>query len=518
MFTRAERYTLDEIEAELGRRQAAELFAIDAELAERSLREYIKQAWEQVEPGRHLLWNWHIDVIADHLEAAYRLQIKKLLINIPPRFAKSLLVCVFFMSWVWILNATRRFMFASYSNLFSKRDSLRSRKLIQSDWYQARWGDRFQLSGDQNEKMKFDNDKTGFRLATSVGGTATGEGGDILVVDDAHKPDEVYSDTVRESVLTWWRETWSSRVIDESTSVKIVIGQRLHKQDLPGYLLHEEGGWEPVILPLEANPKKYWTTSIAPNGYDPRTEVGELLFEKRISRAQLPEIKRRSGTLGYAGQYNQEPISMEGNLFKRRWWRFWRPDGLNAIGQASRPEGCLSRDVSPARVLPTLDRYLISLDANFKEGKKNSWVVFGVWGVSGADKYLLARKRENIGFTATLATFRTLSEEWPLALEKLVEDKANGPAIINTLQHEIPGIIPIEPKGSKEARAAACSPEVESGNVYLPEGADWLEEYVAELAAFPLGDHDDQVDMTSQVLLHLGASPDLSRFLGMVNM
>lgn len=514
MSTRLPPLTLADIRAE----REARLQDIQTVLAEKSLRHYTKQAWHKMNPGRALEWNWHIDVITDHLEAAYNKEIRKLLINIPPRFAKSLLVCVFFMTWVWIKDATKRFMFASYSKEFSKRDSGRSRNLIQSSWFQSRWGDRFSLSEDQNEKMLFNNNKTGFRLATSVGGTATGEGADISVVDDAHKPAEVYSDTTREGVITWHKETWSSRVIDEKTAVKIVVGQRLHKKDLPGYLLNEEGGWDAVILPLEATPKKFFTTKIAPNGYDPRTQEGELLHEARIGPKEVVEIKRRSGTLGYVGQYQQDPIASEGNLFKRRWWRFHRPEGRAAWGQARRPDGCLSPDISPARVLPTLDRYLISLDCNFMEGNKNSRVCLGVWGVEGANKYLLTRKADQIGFTDTLEWLKNAVIEWPLAAEKLIENKANGPAVINTLSSIIAGLIAIEPQGSKEARAAACSPEVESGNVYLPEGADYLEDYVGEMAAFPLGDFDDQVDMTSQVLNHLASSPDISRFLSMVNM
>ncbi len=511
-------FTLEDIERELLLRELAEEEAINAELAERSLREFIRQAWQEIEPGRHLLWAWYIDVIADHLEAAYRGEIRKLLINIPPRFAKSLFACVFFCSWVWIKDPTKRFMYASYSQLFSKRDSIRSRKLIQSQWYQRRWGDRFQLSDDQNEKMRFENNKSGFRLATSVGGSSTGDGGDITVIDDAHKPDEVYSETTREGVITWHKETWSSRVNDEKTACKIVIGQRLHKKDLPGYLKDVEGGWDAVILPLEATPKKVYVTKIAPNGYDPRIEEGELLHPARIGPEELPEIKKRTGLLGYGGQYQQDPILSDGNFFKRHWWRFYRPDGKASFGPWPRPEGCLSLEQSPARAMPSsFDRLLISLDANFKEGTKNSHVVFTVWGASQADKFLLARRRGQIGFTETIEWFRALVKDWPFS-EKIIEDKANGPAIINTLTSEIPGLIALEPNGSKEARAAAISPQVQAGNIYLPEGEEWLEEYIGELAAFPLGDFDDQVDSTSQAILHLSDTPDIARALAMVNM
>lgn len=511
-------FTIQELERELLIREREEIEAIETELAERSLSEFVRQAWQIIEPGRELHWSWYIDVICDHLEAAYRGEIKKLLINIPPRFAKSLFACVFFFAWVWIKDPTKRFMFASYSQVFSKRDSNRSRRLIQSGWYQRRWGNIVKLAEDQNEKMRFENTSGGFRLATSVGGSATGDGGDITVIDDAHKPSEVYSDNTRESVIEWHKETWANRVNDERTAARIVIGQRLHKKDLPGYLKDVEGNWDCVILPLEATPQKKYFTKIAPAGYDPRTEEGELLHPVRVPKEIVPEIKRRSGMLGYAGQYQQDPISADGNFFKRSWWGFHRPAGRASYGPHPRPDGCLSPAVRPAIELPELDRYLISIDCNFKEGLKNSHVVMTVWGVKEANRFLLARKRGQVSFTTTIDWVIELAGAWPLAFEKIIENKANGPAIVNILKDKISGLIEVEPNGSKEARAAAVSPQVQSGNVFLPEGEEYLEEFVGELAAFPLGDFDDQVDSTSQALLYLTESSDISRFLGMVNM
>lgn len=498
-----EHFEEEALEHELLLRELEEEESLETELAERSLAEFAKQAWVIMEPGRPLVWGWHFDVICDHLQACYTGEIRKLLINIPPRFAKSLFACVFFFAWVWLLDPTKRFMFASYSNVFSKRDSIRSRRLIQSAWYQRRWGSRFKLSEDQNEKMRFENDKGGFRLATSVQGSSTGDGGDFTIIDDAHKPAEAYSETTRDAVIDWHKETWSNRVSDEKTAARVAIGQRLVKGDLPGYLKDVEGGWDAVILPLEATPKKHYTTKIAPLGYDPRKVEGELLHAERVGPAEVKEIKKRTGTLGYAGQYQQDPLSADGNLFKRHWWRFYRPEGKASYGPAPRPDGCVSVEKYPAIVLPRIQRYLLSVDANFSEGVNNSRVACGVWGQAGADRFLLARKCDPIGFTTTIEWIEQLVKDWPLAFEKLIENKANGPAIISSLKKKIAGLIPIEPNGSKTARAAAVSPEVESGNCYLPEGADWLEEYVVELAVFPMGDFDDQVDMTTQALLRM---------------
>ncbi len=154
---------------------------IDKELAQRSLSEYIRQAWHIVEPGNRYVPGWHIDAICEHLEAATRGEIRNLIINIPPRHMKSLITCVFWPTWLWTSRPETRWLFSSYGENLSIRDSIKCRRIIQSNWYQKNWGDTFQLTGDQNSKTRFENDKTGYRLATGVGGLGTGDGGDFLV-------------------------------------------------------------------------------------------------------------------------------------------------------------------------------------------------------------------------------------------------------------------------------------------------------------------------------------------------
>ena len=175
------------------------------------LATYSRQAWRVVEPGTPYIHNWHIDAICEHLEAVTRQQIKNLIVNIPPRHMKSLLVAVFWPTWWWTFQPSVRFLFASYAEPLAIRDALKSRRIIQSEWYQQRWGHRFQLAGDQNQKKRYENDHTGFRVATGVDGVATGEGGDVLVVDDPHKAKGVESAAQRQNVTEWWDKTWSTR-------------------------------------------------------------------------------------------------------------------------------------------------------------------------------------------------------------------------------------------------------------------------------------------------------------------
>ena len=178
--------------------------AVEKELAERYLVHFIKQAWPIIEPGTPYKHGWHIDAICDHLEAVTNGDIKRLLINIPPRHMKSILVSVMWPVWEWVQMPHLRYVYSSYAYALSTRDSVKSRRLIQSQWYQRRWGDKFAILGDQNEKVRYENDKHGFRLATSVTGLGTGEGGDRIVVDDPHNVREAESDVQRSGVLMWW--------------------------------------------------------------------------------------------------------------------------------------------------------------------------------------------------------------------------------------------------------------------------------------------------------------------------
>ena len=200
----------------------------DRRVASASLYEFVKQSWSVVEPGVRFIPSWHIEEICEHLQAVTDGDIRKLLINIPPRHSKSTIVSVMWPMWEWLTQPEQKFLCASYSGNLSIRDNLNARRLIQSPWYQERWGQMFKLSGDQNAKQRFENDKTGYRLATSVGGTATGEGGSRLILDDPHSAQEAQSDTIRDSALDWFDMVWSTRLNDPKNDAMVTIMQRLH--------------------------------------------------------------------------------------------------------------------------------------------------------------------------------------------------------------------------------------------------------------------------------------------------
>jgi hypothetical protein len=222
------------------------------EKARRSLKAFVMQAWPVLEPSTELVEGIHIDAICCHLQAVTEGRIPHLIINVPPGHAKSLLTGVFWPAWVWIEHPESRWLFSSYREPLAVRDSLKCRRLIESDWYQQRWGNRFQLRDDQNQKQRFENDRTGYRVVVPMS-AGTGERGDYVVVDDPHSVDQATSDTERTAAVEWWNGSMSTRLNDLSKGHKIVIQQRLHEADLTGDLLLR-GGYEHRVYRRSLNP------------------------------------------------------------------------------------------------------------------------------------------------------------------------------------------------------------------------------------------------------------------------
>lgn len=475
---------------------------IVAEQCRRSLGRFIREAWPIVEPATEFVHGWHIDAVCEHLEAVTAGEIKRLIINVPPRTMKSLTAAVFWPCWEWLDAAHIRWLFASYAADLSTRDSVKCRRLIESrggkqdgtllerigyqGLLQLLTDEPWQITGDQNAKTKYETTETGMRLATSVGGVATGEGGDRIVVDDPLNAKQARSDAERVAANLWWDETMTTR-FNNAQAAAVIVMQRLHEADLTGHLL-EKGGWTHLCLPAEYEPKHPF---VWPG--DPRTVEGELLEPVRLSEVRLLELARDLGSYGYAGQMQQRPSPAEGGMFKRHWWRRY-------VG-----------------VPPQWSRMLASWDMRFSDSEEaaTSYVVGQVWGCDGADRYLLGQIRARLSFTESVRAVRALSAWQPQARARLVEDKANGPAVIDTLKREITGLVKIQPEGGKEVRAAAVEPVVEAGNVYLPAGEfipappgyepTRVDAFIDECAVFPNGAHDDQVDAMTQALNWLDA-------------
>jgi predicted phage terminase large subunit-like protein len=474
-------------------------FEIERERAARSLREFVRQAWHVIEPSAPFVPGFHIDAIIDHLEAVTRGDIRNLLINVPPRHMKSLLVSVLWPAWEWTRWPERRWLFSSYAATLSIRDSVKCRRLIESPWYRARWGHVFTLTGDQNAKTRFDNNRSGYRLSTSVGGAVTGEGGDRIVCDDPHNVADVTSDAIRKTATDWWDIAMSTRVNDPKTSSMVIVMQRCHQRDLSGHLL-EKGNFEHLCLPAEyEGPGR--VTSIGFS--DPRSEPGELLWADRFGPQEIEDLKISLGSYGAAGQLQQRPSPAGGGIIKRHWFRYFQPRGMNLPPVEVRlPDGTLTS--IPALEAPYhVEEQAQSWDCAFKDLDTSDYVVGQMWGRIGARFLLGDQFRARTDCPGTVKAVREMTTKWPATMAILIEDKANGSAVIQMLSHDIPGLLPINPQGGKVARAHAVSPLIEAGNVYLPhpDWQPWVRDFIEECVQFPNGAHDDQVDAMTQALL-----------------
>ncbi len=464
------------------RQQAALQDALLTRQAERSLRAYVEQAWPILEPDRPFLPNWHIDLLAEYLEAVTAGEITRLLVNIPPRYMKSLLISVFWPTWEWIERPSSRWLCVSYNEALATKHSLDRRTVLQSAWYQQRWGDRVQLAPDQNEKTEFQNTRRGVMFATSMGGSVTGKGGNRIVVDDPHNPNQMDSDAQRGAAITFFRQTLSTRLNDRKRDAIVVVMQRLHERDLSAVCLDLD--FTHVCLPVEAETP---TPIVFPRSRRVISrEPGDLLWPARDGRAELDEQRRLLGSAGFAGQYQQRPAPAGGIIFQRDWWRFYDE-------------------------LPELTEFAQSWDMAFKDTPDSDYVVGLVAGRSGADIYLLDRVKGQWSFSESCRQVVALSQRYRQTTRKLIEDAANGPAIIDALHHQVVGIVAVTPQGGKLARARAVQPLVEAGNVYLPNprphgrlipARAWVEEFLHQCTMFPHGAHDDDVDALTQLLVH----------------
>lgn len=443
------------------------------------LREFVKHAWPVVEPATTFIPNWHIDCMCEHLEAVDAGQIRRLIVNIPPRHMKSILTTIMWPAWSWTKAAYLRMLFCSYSASLSTTHSTDRRNLINSDWYRERWGNYVRLRPDQNQKMKYENTARGIMLATSTGGSATGFGADRLIIDDIMNPLEAESDTERRRAVDFYGQTLSTRLNDKKTGTIVVIEQRLHIEDLTGSILAAEQGW--THLDLQAVAEAKTVISFPISGEEKVREEGDVLWPEREGPAELERQKKTMGSRAFSAQFLMRPVLKGGDIIKRGWWRFYK-------------------------VLPDeLDIQIQSWDLSFKDSKDNSKVVGQVWGKRGARIYLIDQVRDNMDFPATIMAILALTAKHPKTLTKIVEDKANGPAVIATLQTRVQGIIPVKPEGDKVSRASAVTATIEAGNVHLPDPsiAPWVNDFINECSAFPHGAFDDQVDTMSQALLRL---------------
>lgn len=456
-----------------------ELEQMQAELARRKLKVFVKEAWHLVETKEPFVDNWHIDELCKALEAVTRGEITDLLINVSPGSMKSLLVSVLWPAWEWATDPSLKYLAASYSSHLSIRDNMRLRDVVTSAWYQARWPE-VKLADDQTAKQYYMTTTGGWRFATSVGGAGTGEHPDRAIIDDPTTADQARSDAERQAANDWLDRTISTRGVARGVR-KVIVMQRLHEQDMSGHVL-AKGGYTHICWPMRYDPSR-------PDPRDPRREAGELFWPKLFTEAKVRSLEIGLGQFGAAGQLQQRPEPEGGGLFKKEW--FTIVDEVPAGGRecrgwdtASTPGGgdwtCGVKIKGPIAGI----FYVVHVER-------------GQWGPADVDK--------NIKNTAQM-------DGRACSIREEKEGGSAGKAVIVARTQALAGFdykgVPIS--GDKSTRAKPFRAQCEAGNVKLKRGA-WNSLYLDELSVFPVGTHDDQVDGSSCSFNELTGGPKAIR-------
>lgn len=418
----------------------------------------------------------HTDLICRKLEEVERGKCKRLIITLPPRHSKSMTVSETFPSWFIGKNPNRQVIQVSYGEVLARKFGKENKNKI------SEFGeDLFGISLDPSNHSVTNWGIAGYRgqmLSTGTGGSITGQGANLLVIDDPirNRTDSL-SPTYKEKLWSEWQNTLLTRL--QPDGAVIIILTRWSEDDLVGRILEESPDeWDVISLPAIAEDE---------NDLLGR-KIGDPLWpEIGYDKEWAEQKKKEVGSITWASLYQQRPSPNEGSIIKRNWIKYYNE---------------LPHDLTET---------IISVDCSFKDLESSDYVVAQVWARKGADRYLVDQVRDRMGITATMDAIRNLVYRYPEASTKLVEDKANGTAVIEMLKREISGIIPVTPKESKESRMFAVSPSFEAGNVYFPSPklAPWVHDLVEEIVTFPAAKHDDQCDSMTQALNRWQQTPML---------
>lgn len=448
--------------------------------AENCYAEFVRQAWSVPEPDVEFVEGKHIDGIAQHLEAVIwgDPRVPNLLINIPPGCMKSLLTSVFLVPWAWLWKPSLRFFYATYELGLSTRDSMKCRQILQSPWYRDRWGDRVRLIGDQNEKTRYENDKRGWRMSTSVGGRGTGEHPDIVVFDDPIKAADAEREKERHAVNDWWDGTISSRGKGRGVR-RVGVMQRLHEDDLSGHILSNDADqdrWVHICLPMRAEEGRMKTT---PLGWHDWRKPGELLWPQYLDEKKVSELEAEMGTLRAAGQLQQRPVPLGGQVFHEEWFEIV--------------------DVAPSKLRRV--RYWDKAGTQ-GGGAYSSGVRMGIHqdGTVYVEDVRRAQVSPHNRNRLMKTTAQTDSQDTANTLEIWTEQEpgSGGKESAQITVKQLRGF-PVyidRVTGDKVSRAMPFAAQCEAGNVRLVKGP-WNRAYIDELISFPNGKYKDQVDGSS---------------------
>lgn len=480
----------------------------ERERYEGSLIDFAEYVWPVVEPAIPFIKGWAIEAISEHLEAVTYGHIRRLLINVPPGFTKSLFTDVFWPAWEWgpQNRPTLRYMCAAYSNHLTERDNMRCRNIVISDRYKKMWGDRFKISNEQFTKIKFANDKTGWKLATSVGGIGTGERADRVIIDDPNNPMEMESEAIRENAKMWFTEVIPDRLNNPKESAIVVIQQRTHEEDISGLAISREMGYTHLMIPMYHDPGRHCVTVLGFDNEDkevkwedPREEEGELAWPERFPMEVAKGLQRDKGPYAWASQYQQTPEPRGGSIIKRHFWQLWAD-----------------------KKFPSFEYLLASLDTAYTSKDENDASALTIWGVyrdeNNNPKIMLVWAwSERLEFheliqkvieTCTVDAGKATGPRFSVD-RLLIEAKASGQSVGQELYRMFRGtgklgveLINPTQYGDKVARVHSIVHLFADDMIAAPD-RDYANKVIDQCAVFPKGSHDDYVDSTSQALRYL---------------
>lgn len=487
---------------------------------EEKLINFVDHMWVAIEPSRKFVKGWAVEAICEHLEAVTDGHIRRLLINVPPGFTKSTLVDVMWPAWEWGPRnmPTNRYICASYSEHLTVRDNMRCKNVVMHDKYQKMWGDRFQIAPDLMSKIKFGNTKTGWKLATSVGGVGVGERGDRFIIDDPHNTMDMESEAARATTQMWFTEVVPDRLNDQQVSAIVIIMQRLHEDDVSGIAISRNMGYDHLMIPMRHDTGRHCVTRIG--WEDPRKEDDELAWPERFPAPIVNELERDKGPYAFASQYQQSPEPRGGSIIKRDYWQPWTEN-----------------------VYPNCEYILASLDTAYTAKDSNDPSALTIWGVfrdemetvvsgqsvkvKGRTKVILMyawRKRlefndliQEVMRCCSRGKKGEVSDGPRFAVDRvIVEAKASGMSVAQELRRlcTLNGdfgveLIKIKTGQDKEARLHSIQHLFAEGMIYAPwlvSANDWrafASMVIDETAIFPHGSHDDLADSTSMAMRYL---------------
>lgn len=449
---------------------------------------FVQRVFYEVTGGQILVPNWHLEVLCDALERARRGEIKRLIINVPPRSLKSIVVNVAFPAWILAHAPREKIISASYSNELSETFARDCKRVLMSNWFRELFP-RCVIATDQTSTTDFKTQARGGRFSTSVESTFTGRGGNFIIIDDPIKASDAMSESARNKVIEWYQHTLLSRLDSQENGVIILIMQRVHEQDLTGYLLENSDGWTHIKMPQIAITDERWTvgnkTFIRP--------AGSVLHKRYMSQTKTQELQQNLGTYVWSAQYQQEPCPLEGGIVKESWLHYYPSEKFDIRNVA-----CV----------------FISWDTANKTGATNAYSA-AVVVVMTYDRrfYLVGVYRDRWDMPSLVKMATDIYNGWKYKTDArnkvtmLIEDAASGTQLIQYLNatsdaHGLSfNVVPIKPNGDKVSRLIGCSALIENGALQFPqEEPDWWAEFKKELLSFPGSRYKDQVDALTQCI------------------